>query len=95
MNQPPSDMKYGYYHKIRQLFVYLKPRDKSRAGECRRCGACCRFMADCLFLKFDEEGLSACGIQKIKPYTCSKYPLNKKEHHTRDNCGFRFPAESE
>lgn len=87
-------MKYNYYHKIRQLFVYLKPRDKSRYGACLRCGACCKFMADCIFLKYDDEGKSVCGIQKFKFYTCSKYPLNKKEHHTRDVCGYKFPDDS-
>jgi Fe-S-cluster containining protein len=35
-----------------------------------------------------------CRIQKIKPYTCSKYPLNKKEHHTRGVCGYTFPGDS-
>ena len=87
-------MKYNYYHKIRQLFVYLKPRDKSRYGECRRCGACCKFMADCIFLKYDGEGKAVCRIQKFKFYTCTKYPLNKKEHHTRDVCGYKFPDDS-
>ena len=95
MQKPPPGLKYGLYHKIRQLVVYLKPRDKSRSGECRRCGACCRFMADCIFLRWDEQGLSVCGIQRFKPYTCSKYPLNRKEHHTSDFCGYRFPEKPE
>jgi Fe-S-cluster containining protein len=94
MQIPPDGKKYGYYHKLRQLVVYLKRRDKNRSGECRRCGACCRFMADCIFLKFDDQGRSECGIQKIKPYTCSKYPLKAKEHHTRAICGDRVPDDA-
>ena len=87
-------MKYNLFHKVRQLIIYLKPRDKSRFGQCRRCGACCNFMYKCVFLNYDDEGNGVCRINKIKPYTCSKYPLNWEEHHTKEVCGFKFPSES-
>jgi uncharacterized protein len=87
-------MKFNLYFKVRQLIIYLKPRDMSRYGRCLRCGACCEFGAKCVFLKYDDEGMSVCRINKIKPYTCSKYPLNLKEHHTREICGFEFPSGS-
>jgi Fe-S-cluster containining protein len=86
-------MRYNLYHKIRQLIVYLRPIDETRTGRCTRCGACCKFMFKCPFLGY-SGGKAVCKINRFKMYTCSKYPLNAKEHHTRDVCGFRFGGPS-
>jgi hypothetical protein len=82
-------VKYNLWSKLRQLAVYLRPVDKRRYGKCKRCGACCKFMFRCPFLKY-VNGKAACKIQPVKWWTCSKYPLNEKEHHTRDVCGYKF-----
>lgn len=67
------------------------PVDKNRAGECLRCGACCKFLVECPFLKPIEgaPGEFRCSAYSIRPPQCRKYPRSKEEqiHHP---CGFRF-----
>jgi hypothetical protein len=72
------------------------PIDKNREGECRRCGACCRFLVDCPFLRpaKDDPNAFECRAYLIRPLQCRKYPRTEAEqiHHP---CGYRFRRENE
>ncbi len=71
------------------------PVDKSRTGDCLRCGACCRFLVECPFLKEIEgkPGEYRCSAYAFRPPQCRKYPRSRAEqiHHP---CGYRFEEES-
>ena len=78
--------------KTRRFFTSLVlPVDKSRKGECEKCGACCKFVVECPFLKYDEGGSGAtyCRIYSIRPLQCRKYPRSKREQ-IHQPCGYRF-----
>jgi hypothetical protein len=78
--------------KVVRFFTSLAlPVDKTRAGECRRCGACCKFLVKCPFLRYTEgeTGPSMCLAYSIRPPQCRKYPRTEAEQiHTP--CGYRF-----
>jgi len=68
------------------------PVDKSRAGQCDMCGACCEFLVKCPLLKRDASGKPKCGAYAVRPPQCRKYPRTRSEqiHHP---CGYRFEDE--
>jgi Fe-S-cluster containining protein len=72
------------------------PVDAKRSGECMRCGACCKFLVRCPFLKYEEgnPNSASCRAYAIRPLQCRKYPRTKAEqiHHP---CGYRFDDTSE
>lgn len=67
------------------------PVDPSRTGECNRCGACCKFLVRCPFLRPSKKdpGSFECRAYFLRPPQCRKYPRTRKEqiHHP---CGYRF-----
>ncbi len=69
----------------------LLPVDKSRTGECLRCGACCKFGVICPFLKEKEDGSHSfyCSAYKVRPLQCRKYPRSKEEQ-IHQPCGYSF-----
>jgi len=76
--------------KVTRFFTSLVlPVDKTRTGECDRCGACCEFLVKCPFLKRDDSGLPRCSAYVFRPLQCRKYPRSAAEqiHHP---CGYRF-----
>lgn len=79
----------GKLHRFATSLVL--PVDRSRSGECLRCGACCKFLFICPFLKTVEGEPTSyrCSAYGIRPPQCRKYPRSSKEqiHHP---CGFRF-----
>ena len=76
--------------KLKRTVTSLLPVDKSRKGNCRRCGACCKLPNTCPFLSIDELGLSVCKIYWLRPPSCRKYPRTKSELLTADTCGYSF-----
>ena len=83
-------MKNNWFGRFIRCFTAFLPRDKSRTGECVRCGACCKLPNICPFLRYDENDKSRCTIYLIRPMNCRVYPRNENEHLTNDTCGFRF-----
>ncbi len=69
----------------------ILPVDKNRKGECLRCGACCKFLVRCPFLREakDAPGQFTCAAYAVRPLQCRKYPRSRAEqiHHP---CGFTF-----
>jgi Fe-S-cluster containining protein len=78
--------------KMRRFITSLVlPVDESRSGECRRCGACCKFVVVCPFLKQDPDDAGAyrCSAYKVRPLQCRKYPRSKGEQ-VHQPCGYVF-----
>jgi Fe-S-cluster containining protein len=83
--------------KIRRFFTSLVlPVDKRRDGECNRCGACCKFLFECPFLKVVEGNPNSfeCRIYPIRPPQCRKYPRTKAEQ-IHEPCGYYFKDSSD
>lgn len=72
------------------------PVDRDRVGECMRCGACCKFLVSCPFLKpaKDDPEAFECRAYLIRPPQCRKYPRSKKEQ-IHQPCGYRFKEAGE
>lgn len=89
-------MKNGPFDGKLTRFVtsLVLPVDPSRTGECERCGACCRFLVKCPFLRPSKEdpGSFECKAYFLRPLQCRKYPRTKREqiHHP---CGYRFEGD--
>lgn len=88
--------------KFRRLWETVFRRDyifkqlRKRQGKCTRCGACCRLLFHCPFLKTLPDGNTACAIRVKRPANCRIFPINAKDLRDRDTlapehpCGFRF-----
>ncbi len=78
--------------KMTRFFTSLVlPVDRTRSGECERCGACCKFFVKCPFLTYvnGDERQPACKIYRARPLQCRKYPRTAKEQ-IHFPCGYRF-----
>jgi Fe-S-cluster containining protein len=81
--------------KLRRFVTSLiLPVDRGRRGECTRCGACCKFLVKCPFLREakDTPGQYSCAAYRIRPPQCRKYPRSKNEQ-IHQPCGYWFEAE--
>jgi hypothetical protein len=82
----------------RQGREYIRRMTVLRRGECLRCGACCRLLHRCPFLKTDN-GLAVCIIHTQRPFNCSIFPVDWRDLADRDQvaphapCGYSFPKE--
>ncbi|MGF1548909.1 MAG: hypothetical protein ACFCUG_16455 [Thiotrichales bacterium] len=76
--------------KIRRTITSILPVASNRRGSCNNCGACCKLPTQCRFLRFNDSGESYCGIYKVRPLNCRKYPRSAAELITADTCGFWF-----
>ena len=70
------------------------PVDRSRSGQCTRCGACCTFFVRCPFLRFEDgkPNTARCAAYRLRPPQCRKYPRTKEEQ-IHLPCGFEFKDE--
>ena len=78
--------------KVKRFFTSLVlPVGASRTGECSRCGACCKFLVKCPFLKYEngDPNSPKCGAYIIRPVQCRKYPRTKSEQ-IHQPCGYSF-----
>jgi len=79
----------------RQGRQYIRRMEERRAGECARCGACCRLVHRCIFLKMDN-GLAVCTIHKYRPANCRVFPVDLRDLADRNliapdiPCGYYF-----
>jgi len=78
--------------KLRRFATSLVlPVDKNRSGECLRCGACCKFLFECPFLRTSRTrpGSYECAAYSLRPPQCRKYPRVAAEQ-IHQPCGYRF-----
>ena len=82
-----------WWQKLKRALTGFLPIATSREGECRQCGACCRLMIRCPFLKYDAETAKArCRIYVLRPPACRKYPRVADEQVCLP-CGYRFRSQ--
>ena len=89
----------------RRLFLnvfrpgYVRASLARRSGECLRCGACCRLVVRCIYF-FEENGLPACRLYKLRLPNCSKFPLDCRDLADRDliapdkPCGYSWNGQN-
>lgn len=78
--------------KVVRFFTSLVlPVDDTRTGECKKCGACCKFLVRCPFLRTSDDGTGAptCMIHPVRPLQCRKYPRTQSEQ-IHAPCGYAF-----
>lgn len=89
--------------KVRRFFLahtrrgkaYIREMEMRRRGECGRCGACCKLLYRCPFLR-EEEGLAVCSIHNRRPANCRIFPVDPEDLADRDEvmpdhpCGYAF-----
>ncbi len=74
---------------------YVRANVARREGACRRCGACCRLVWQCPYLRYDN-GLPSCRIyHQFRPLNCSMFPIDHRDLADRDKvasqpCGFSW-----
>ena len=98
-------LKEKYYQgsgKIRRWVLgnfrhrYIFSQIRKRKGECARCGACCRLLFHCPFLRVLPDGGTECSIHVKRPVNCRIFPIDEKDLRDRDTlapehpCGFKF-----
>ncbi len=76
--------------KVKRTFTSVLPVSKRRRGQCVHCGACCKLPNVCPFLKTHGDGQGYCGVYRLRPLNCRKYPRTETEHITPETCGFRI-----
>jgi len=72
------------------------PVDRNREGDCKRCGACCKFLVNCPFLRpaRDDPNAYECRAYLIRPLQCRKYPRTREEQ-IHQPCGYYFAEPDE
>jgi len=79
---------------------YIRRRAAARAGECLRCGACCRLAYRCHLLR-DNGQITECRFHGWRPLNCRLFPIDERDLADRDliapdtACGFRFGPEGD
>jgi hypothetical protein len=63
-----------------------------REGECNRCGACCKILFRCPFLKTDAEGQFVCRIYDKRFAQCRLFPLHPADLREVEGCSYTFAA---
>lgn len=75
----------GFAKKIMRFFTAFLPVHESRAGACKRCGACCKLPVRCMF--YSDSG---CKIYGARPLQCRKFPRTEREQKVVSGCGYKF-----
>lgn len=71
---------YALKLKIHDAFgTYFQPKEVTRTlaarrGDCNRCGACCRILYRCPYLKDTPDGNTTCSIYDGRPDQCATFP---------------------
>lgn len=92
-NGSGAKMRKELIGKLIRVPKYWLPVASNRRGKCIGCGACCKLVINCPFLKYDENGKARCRIYPIRFLGCRKYPRTEKDWVTKDTCGFYFVHE--
>jgi hypothetical protein len=64
-----------------------------REGECNRCGACCKILFRCPFLKEDAAGQFECRIYDKRFAQCRLFPLHPADLREVEGCSYSFAPE--
>lgn len=61
-----------------------------RNGDCNRCGACCKILFRCPFLRTEEEGKYSCLIYDQRFAQCRLFPLHAEDLLEVAECSYTF-----
>jgi len=61
-----------------------------RSGDCNRCGACCKILYHCPFLRTDAQGQYTCLIYERRFAQCRLFPLHAEDLAEVPDCSYRF-----
>jgi len=88
--QGMSKLRRYYLTKFRKEFV--KQQMAKRKGACKRCGACCKILFKCPYLRYNSEGLAECTIYEKRFEQCDKFPIDNRdfENIPGTECGFYY-----
>lgn len=65
-----------------------------RRGECNRCGACCKILFQCPFLKTDADGQYTCSIYEKRFSQCRLFPMHPRDlREVGEQCSYTFEDE--
>lgn len=90
-----------WWGKIRRFYLgslrprYVRQQAERRAGECRRCGACCQLGLYCWLLR-NHQPVTECKRHTVRPMNCRLFPIDDRDLRDRDlvapdtPCGFHF-----
>jgi hypothetical protein len=73
---------------------YVDTQLAKRAGECKRCGACCQMSWRCPHLYYDADKLACCrlyGRQRRQSW-CVDFPIDERCLNDRELAGFIEPC---
>ncbi|MCL4558175.1 MAG: YkgJ family cysteine cluster protein [Deltaproteobacteria bacterium] len=85
-----------FYNKIKRFFIvhlgvrHVREGLNARAGECDRCGLCCKIVFECPFLAQNEDH-TTCRIYRFRPLQCRAFPFHERDlHDVGYRCTYRF-----
>ena len=84
-----DERKHSWWGKIKRTIYSFFPVAENRQGECQHCGACCRLVYNCPFLRM-KDGKSHCDVYFLRPPACRPYPRTENEQVTQGTCGYYF-----
>ena len=71
-----------------------EPLLAKRRGDCNRCGACCKILFQCPFLRTDADGQYTCRIYGIRSAQCRLFPLHARDlRELTEPCSYTFEAD--
>jgi len=80
--------------KFRRLYLtafrpgYVRAQNQRRSGRCNQCGACCRLVHRCVFLRRNNRCLI---YGEKRPAACRFFPIDWRDlRDVRGSCGFHF-----
>jgi len=74
---------------------YVRRSAQQRAGDCRRCGACCQLGYRCQLLRTTGD-ITECRVHGLRPRNCRLFPIDDRDLADRNAvapdvpCGYRF-----
>jgi len=86
-------LRRAYIHALNRS--YLRRNHARRRGECARCGACCKLMFRCPYLK-ESDGGTECVRHGTRWENCRVFPIDERDIADRDlvskngPCGYSF-----
>lgn len=89
--------KWRRYVLISRHSEYVQAWAERRLGECKRCGACCKFIFRCPHYEELPDGRGNCRVfaagSRLRPEQCARFPIDPIDlESVASVCSYSFPA---